>query len=97
LIKEARKEAQKLADTLANLEHMVRIQPDNGVFKIEDRMVKPIFSLDQIWPLTGWLLSLYESFYMIGYAGIGRDYAKKVTAEFSNLITKVNTVGVSLG
>jgi hypothetical protein len=97
LIKEARKEAQKLADTLANLEHMVRIQPDNGVFKIEDRMVKPILSLDQIWPLTGWLLSLYESFYMIGYAGIGRDYAKKVTAAFSNLITKVNTVGVSLG
>jgi hypothetical protein len=77
LIKEARKEGQKLADTLANLEHMVRIQPDNGVFKIKDRMVKPILSLDQIWPLTGWLLSLYESFYMIGYAGIGRDYERK--------------------
>jgi len=96
-IKEARKEAQKLADTLANLEHMVRIQPDAGVFKIEDRMLKPILTLDQIWPLTGWLLSIYESFYMIGHAGIGREYAKKVTAEFSNVITKVNTIGISLG
>lgn len=96
-IKEARRELQKLSQTLQVLEQIVASKPDTGVVKVEDRMASPLITLDQIWPLTGWILSLYESFYMIGRMALGRDYAAGVSREFSKLITNVNAVSITLG
>jgi hypothetical protein len=96
-IKEARQEVQKISQTLTKLESIALAQPDTGAVKFEDRMTKPILNLDDIWPLTGWILSLYESFYMIGYAALGREYSTGVSRQFSEAITKVNSVGVKLG
>lgn len=96
-IKEARQELQKLSQTLQVLEQIVAGKPETGVLKVEDRMASPLITLDQIWPLTGWILSLYESFYMIGRMALGRDYATGVSRQFSKLITDVNAVPFSLG
>jgi hypothetical protein len=95
-IKEARQEVQKISQTLTQLEALAAAQPDTGTVKFEEKMAKPVLTLDQIFPLTGWILSLYESFYMIGYAGLGREYSKNVADIFSKAITQVNSIGVSL-
>lgn len=88
-IREMRQELSRMAAALNQLEATVRARPEGGEYETEDRMANPLLTLDQIWPLVGWLLSIYESFYMIGHAAIGREYARKVTKRFSEAIHDV--------
>lgn len=85
-IREIRQELRHMEGALNQLEATVRAKPEGGEYDSADLMAKPLVTLDQIWPLVGWLLSIYESFYMIGHAAIGSEYARRVTKRFSEAI-----------
>jgi hypothetical protein len=95
-IKEAREEVQKIAQALVKLEALVLSQPEGGPTKLENLMATPIVTNYDLKPLLGWILSLYESFYLIGAVGVGGVYAKNAASWFSNSITKINHLAVSI-
>src|SRR5688500_6950076 len=95
-IKEARAEVQKISQTLAKLESLILSQPEGGPVKIEKLMTKPIVTNYDLKPLVGWMLSLYESYHLIGALAVGTEYAQNAATWFSNSITKINHLGASI-
>lgn len=93
-IKEAVDEAHGLIRALHTLQALVLSKPDTGVVKI--RPETQLLNGDDLVPAFNWLLSIYESFYCIGYWGVHPDQIKKATRSFADIIANPYTVTASI-
>ena len=89
-IREARKEVRRIEEVLSRLETSVRAQPDLGTpLDIGNTGPGPRLNEDQLVPLFGWIVSLYESFYTICAFTLSDRRADEVTRQFANQLANV--------
>jgi hypothetical protein len=96
-LKEAREEVRKLAFAVDKLEALVLAQPESGVrAKFAAVQATPLLAKSDFTPLLGWMLSLYESFYLMACLGIGSGWVEARAAGFAKTITEVNSISLTL-
>jgi len=97
-ISEAREELKMLSKALSNMEAIILAQPETGIVKIESKMVKALLDSSQAKPFWSWMLSLFESFYMIVYASMGSHPASAMADTFKRSIESVadNSISISI-